>query len=128
MATFFSPLDLLASGPVTLVCVVAILVLIVEALKDRTETITFGLSLAGLVGAFVWALAEVSHTGPAYGGMISTGGFAHFFAAVFAASGALTVMLSRSYTAREGIEHGEYYALILFAVGGMMLMAAAADL
>jgi NADH-quinone oxidoreductase subunit N len=60
--------------------------------------------------------------------MLSTGGYAHFFAMVFAASGALTVMLSRSYTAREGIEHGEYYALILFAVAGMMLMAGAADL
>ncbi len=128
MAQFFSPQDLLTSGPVTLVCVVAILVLIVEAVKDRSETITFAITLAGLAGAFVWALADVSHPGLAYGGMLTTGGFAHFFAMVFAASGALTVMLSRSYTAREGIEQGEYYALILFAVAGMMLMAGAADM
>jgi NADH-quinone oxidoreductase subunit N len=37
-------------------------------------------------------------------------------------------MLSRSYIAKAGIEHGEYYALLLFAIIGMMLMAAAADL
>ncbi len=128
MATYFSAQDLLTSGPVTLVSVVAILVLIVEALRDRTESLTFAISLAGLAGAFVWALADVSHPGTAYGGMLNTGGFAHFFAMVVAASGALTVMLSRSYIAREGIEHGEYYALILFAVAGMMLMAGAADL
>ena len=128
MSTFFSPQDLLASGPITLVSLVAVLVLVVEALKDKTETATFALSLAGLGGAFVWALADISYTGTAYGGMLSTGRYAHFFDMVFAASGALTVMLSRSYTAREGIEHGEYYALILFAVAGMMLMAGAADL
>jgi NADH-quinone oxidoreductase subunit N len=80
------------------------------------------------VGAFVWAAADIAHAGTAYGGMLSTGGYAHFFAMVFTGSGALTVLLSRSYTAREGIEHGEYYALILFAVAGMMLMAGAADL
>ncbi len=128
MATLFSPQDILASGPVTLVFVVAIVVLIVESLKARTETLTCALSLAGLAAAFVWALAGISRAGTAYSGMLSTGGYANFFDMVFAASGALTVMLSRSYTAREGIEHGEYYALILLAVAGMMLMAGAADL
>jgi NADH-quinone oxidoreductase subunit N len=37
-------------------------------------------------------------------------------------------MLSQSYVKKDGLEHGEYYALILFAVAGMMLMAGALDL
>jgi NADH-quinone oxidoreductase subunit N len=128
METFFSPHDLLAAGPLTLVSVVALVVLIVEALKDRSEDVTFALSLAGLVGAGIWAFAGIPTSGSAYGGMLSTGGPASFFAMVFAVSGALTVMLSRSYNAREGIEHGEFYALVLFAVAGMMMMSGAADL
>jgi len=128
MSSFFQPQDLLASGPVIVVSLVAILVLVVEALKDKTETATCALSLGGFVVAFVWALADFSRTGTAYGGMLTTGGYASFFAMVFCAAGALTVMLSRSYIARQGIAHGEYYALMLFAVAGMMLMAGAADL
>jgi NADH-quinone oxidoreductase subunit N len=37
-------------------------------------------------------------------------------------------MLSKSYLPKSGIEHGEYYTLLLIAVVGMMLMAASADL
>jgi NADH-quinone oxidoreductase subunit N len=47
---------------------------------------------------------------------------------MFCVAGILTVMLSKSYIRKEGIEHGEYYSIFLFAVVGMMLMAAAADL
>jgi NADH-quinone oxidoreductase subunit N len=128
MPSFFQPQDLLASGPVLVVSLMAILVLVVEAFKEKTETATCALSLVGFVVAFVWALADFSRTGTAFGGMLSTGGYASFFAMVFCAAGSLTVMLSRSYLARQGIEHGEYYALMLFAVAGMMLMAGAADL
>ncbi|HEX2922890.1 MAG TPA: NADH-quinone oxidoreductase subunit N, partial [Chloroflexota bacterium] len=40
----------------------------------------------------------------------------------------LVVLLSMSYVRREELEQGEYYALILLAVVGMMFMAASADL
>ncbi len=36
--------------------------------------------------------------------------------------------LGREYLVREGLEESEFYALVLFAVAGMMLMASAADL
>ena len=37
-------------------------------------------------------------------------------------------MLSVDYLEREGISHGEYYALLLLTTSGMMIMAAATDL
>jgi NADH-quinone oxidoreductase subunit N len=67
-------------------------------------------------------------TGTAYYGMVTTGGYANFFAIVFCLAGLLTIMLSQSYIRKENIEHGEFYALVLIAIVGMMLMAAAADL
>lgn len=42
--------------------------------------------------------------------------------------GALTLVLTRQLGARMGLLHGEFYALLLFAVGGMSLMAASRDL
>jgi NADH-quinone oxidoreductase subunit N len=47
---------------------------------------------------------------------------------VLAGVGILTVALSSQVVERDGINSGEYYALTLFALGGMMLMATATDL
>ena len=42
--------------------------------------------------------------------------------------GLLSLALSPSTIARERLPRGEYYALLLFAIAGMMLMATASDL
>lgn len=42
--------------------------------------------------------------------------------------GFMTLLVSRAYVRRQGMECGEYYSLILFATAGMMLMAGAGDL
>ena len=55
--------------------------------------------------------------------MFISDGYALFFKITFLIIAFLTVLISMGYTQREGIEFGEYYALILFATLGMMLMA-----
>jgi NADH-quinone oxidoreductase subunit N len=59
--------------------------------------------------------------------MITTGGFANYFTVVFTTAGLLSILLSASYIRKESMLHGEYYALLLIAVAGMILMASAAD-
>jgi len=51
-----------------------------------------------------------------------------FFAALFLAATALVVLLSVKYLEIEREQEGEYYALLLFACVGMMLMASGIDL
>ena len=120
--------DIIATGPIALVSLVALIVILVEALKDKTETLNCWISILGLVLAMVVGFNSINTTGKAFAGMVTTGGYSSFFAVIFCVAGLLSVMLSRSYVRKEGIEHGEYYSLLLFAVVGMMLMAAAADL
>ncbi len=120
--------DILQIGPIAIVSLTGLLVLTLEALKGKTEVLNCWLSIAGLSGALFVALSSLGTSGTAFAGSVTTGGYANFFAALFCLCGILTVLLSKSYIAREGIEHGEYYALLLFAIVGMMLMAAAADL
>jgi NADH-quinone oxidoreductase subunit N len=60
--------------------------------------------------------------------MIAVDGFATFVKVTLAVFGLLTVWLSRDYLHRRAMEESEFYALVLFAVAGMMLMAGAADL
>lgn len=51
-----------------------------------------------------------------------------FFAALFLAATALVILLSVKYLEIEREQEGEYYALLLFACVGMMLMASGYDL
>lgn len=61
-------------------------------------------------------------------GMVAVDAFRGLTNCLFLLSGALTILISIGYLDRRGINRGEFYALVLFAVLGMMLMAGAGDL
>ncbi|MBI3814577.1 MAG: NADH-quinone oxidoreductase subunit N [Nitrospinae bacterium] len=54
--------------------------------------------------------------------------YSRFFKLIFLLGTGLTILISIKYVKDEEINHGEYFALLLFATIGMMLMAGAADL
>jgi len=54
--------------------------------------------------------------------------FAVFFCMIFLAAAALVILLSARYMNIEQEQHGEYYALILFATIGMMFLVEGTDL
>ena len=55
-------------------------------------------------------------------------GFSIYVRAVVAFTGILLVLLSMSYTKRMDKGHGEFYALVLFSLFGVMLVSGVADL
>ena len=67
-------------------------------------------------------------TGTDFARMVYLDNFSFFFYLIFLLGAALTVLISRQYLEDYGKNLGEYYALILFATVGMMLMAAGAHL
>lgn len=54
--------------------------------------------------------------------------FTVYFWSLFLVAAAISILISMRYLDEEGEHHGEYYALILFAVIGMMCMAAGVDI
>lgn len=117
-----------AIGPELIVTVTALAVMLGEAFTPRNEKMPlgvlalFGLVCAGGTAGFLWGRDMVSF------GVVSADRFGLFFVFVVIAVGVLTVLLSFSYAPREGLDHGEYYALLLFSIVGMMLMASATEL
>ncbi len=85
-------------------------------------------ALAGVVGALLAALARWGKPGRAFHDMVVLDDFALFVSVVICYAAALVILLSIDYLRRSGAECGEYYALVLFATTGMMLLAAAGDL
>lgn len=80
-----------------------------------------GFVASGAVSLALWGRADAS-------GPLALDSYALFFNSLFCLAGALTVLMSGSYLDMTRIRQGEYYALLLFAAVGMVLMAAATDL
>ena len=60
--------------------------------------------------------------------MIRIDGFALLFRVIFLIAAALAIGISTRFLDIEGEQHGEYYALVLFATVGMMFLACGYDL
>ena len=62
-----------------------------------------------------------------FGGMFVLDSFSIFFKVLFLLAGILTLLVSGRWLERSGVGGGEYYALILFALLGMMLVASSGE-
>ncbi|HUI09759.1 MAG TPA: NADH-quinone oxidoreductase subunit N [Bacteroidota bacterium] len=120
--------DIVAIAPLLIVSAAALLVVLADALVKRAGIIPPLLALAGLLLAGGVALAGSTEAGTAFAGMVRAGSFAAYLTVVFCAGGFLAVLLSFSHMRVEIPDRGELYALMLFSVAGMILMASAADL
>src|SRR6266581_4495760 len=94
-----------------------------------------GLALVSLGAQFVsmggtFHLASAPNLSPIDGfyGMVRIDGFALVFRAIFLIAAGLTIAISMRYLDIEHEQHGEYYALILFATVGMMFLGSGYDL
>jgi NADH-quinone oxidoreductase subunit N len=117
-----------ATIPILIVVLSAIAAMLAEAIRHPGERMYIaGFGLIGLVGAlvascFLWDTDALSF------GVVRADNFALFINIVLCIVGILTMVFSHDVVEREGLPAGEYYALTLFAISGMMLMAAATDL
>lgn len=82
-----------------------------------------GIGLAAIESVALWGARE-----SAFNDSVILDNFALFFSLIFLMVAALTILSSIHYVRQAAIAEGEFYALILFATVGMMLMAAANDL
>jgi NADH-quinone oxidoreductase subunit N len=120
--------EYLAVIPLVCVWFGGILAMLAEAFRSPgermpIETIALGVLLtAGATAALLWNRGAVSFD------VVAADNFGLFVTVVLVIVGIITVLLSSQVAERDGIGTGEYYALTLFAIGGMMLMAMATDL
>jgi NADH-quinone oxidoreductase subunit N len=114
--------------PVLTVTLAACAVLLAEAFRRPTERMPLGwLGVIGLVGAIVESALLWGRGGIGFG-VILIDNYTLFFNITVCAIGLLTILLSAGAAERDRLPSGEYYALLLFAVAGMMLMASTRDL
>src|SRR2546427_2110659 len=135
--------DLQLIAPELIITVAACVALVMEViLPYKLSKWTAYSSLAGIGLAFVslgaqfvsmggsFHLSSVPTLTPIDGfyGMVRIDGFALLFRAIFLIAAALAIAISIRFLDIEREQHGEYYALILFATVGMMFLGSGYDL
>ncbi|HXH29137.1 MAG TPA: NADH-quinone oxidoreductase subunit N [Candidatus Polarisedimenticolia bacterium] len=139
MTAFFDPNQIRLISPELVLTISAFLVLGLATLKVPARQLWIpGLTVLACVATLVALLAfpyqlglKTLQTPPTmtvgFHGMFILDALSIFFKIIFLVSAILTVLLSGRYLDEERAQTGEYYALILFAVVGMMFLASAND-
>jgi NADH-quinone oxidoreductase subunit N len=114
--------------PMLCVTLAGLVVLLAEAFRGRDEKMPIGgLAIIGLIGAGAASILLWNRNATSFG-VVTADNFSLFVNLVLVAVGILTVIFSSQTVDRDKIPAGEFYAIMLFAIVGMMLMGQATDL
>lgn len=106
---------------------IAVMVLDTFTPKEKKSRLST-LALIGVLVALVGNFMLITPQGEYYNGLVIIDPFSNYFNFLFLIIGALSILASREYLVREGVNYGEYYGLLLFATVGMCFMAGANEL
>jgi NADH-quinone oxidoreductase subunit N len=121
--------DYLSILPATILSVFGMIVLVLDLfLKPDRRQLTAWPAFLGFVVAAVAAFGILDRHALGFGGMIALDPFAQILSLVVIIAGGFTVLTSINYIRDRSIGRSEYYALLLFSVSGMVLMASANNL
>ncbi len=112
------------------VVILALLIIVFDLLMPRQETRrSLGyFAVCGLLGILVYTANHYGVSATVYHGFFIVDNFALFFKQLFMVATILTLLFSFDYVERMTRSVGEFYALLLLGLVGMMVMASANDL
>jgi NADH-quinone oxidoreductase subunit N len=122
--------DLIAVLPELILLVAGCAVVLIEPFLARTgsdRTVLMAIALTGLAASVGISLLLTGEDKLAFANMLALDHWAIFFKVLFGITGIVTLLMSTEYLEAHGRHLGEYYALILFAIIGLDLMAGARD-
>jgi NADH-quinone oxidoreductase subunit N len=116
-------------APELIITCIALILMLLDLIVRRKEVI----ALVGIIGtalALYLTFKVYGLDGPqtVFNGMFVLDGYSSFFKFIFYINAILTICISLKYMEIEKAAYGEYYALLLFATAGMMIIASALDL
>lgn len=115
---------------VPMLCVTAgaLVVMLAEAWREPDERMPLGIwGIIALGGAAVGLMFLWDRNATSFD-VIVADNFGIFVSLILIGVGVLTILFSSQVVDRDGIPAGEYYAILLFGIVGMMMMATANDL
>jgi NADH-quinone oxidoreductase subunit N len=126
--------DYVLALPITLLVLFALGILLIDFMLPKE--MKWANAVTAMIGvcfsaAGVYKIQAFIGNAPGVAGMLNTmvvDRFAIYFFYLFLAATAIAILMSVRYLELENESHGEYYALMLLSVAGMMCMAAGFDI
>ncbi len=124
------PVNLTLLAPLLTVVSWATVLLLVDvfAIPVGQKKLTGYLAIVGLLVAGVVAIPLWNVGGSTFSDMVVLDRYGLTLTWTFLLVGALSIGMALDYLPRQGIEQGEFYPLIMFAVGGMILLVQGTDM
>jgi NADH-quinone oxidoreductase subunit N len=130
--------DYVLALPITLLTLFALGILLIDLMippeskwvNAVTALVGVGFAFAGVVRIQLWMgrTAYLARGSQAMMGTMLVDPFALYFFYLFLVGAAISILMSMRYMKTEHENHGEYYALMLLSVIGMMSMASGIDI
>lgn len=123
--------DLNRLGPVLAVMVTAGIIIIADLMTPRDKKrVLAGIAVGGLAVSAAWLVLLILRDRQAsfFSDTMSLDNFSIFFMFMFIGVAGAVILASLDYTEKFGERQGEFFALILIATSGMMLLSGARDL
>jgi NADH-quinone oxidoreductase subunit N len=121
--------DWWALGPVLALSAGVLILMLLEVLPSRPDSSRAAIVTLLVLAGAAYAVLRVQDVKRAvFDGMLVHDGFTVFFTLMFLGVAAISVLLSWDYVKRLRINQAEYYALLLAATLGMIIMSASHDL
>jgi NADH-quinone oxidoreductase subunit N len=108
-------------------CGIALAVILLDLVVEQKKLLAI-VSLFGLIVPLAFTIALWDTNEASFNGMLVVDNFAVFFKFLILGVAALVILSSMEYVKKFSRFQGEYYALILLAAGGLMLMASTGEL
>jgi NADH-quinone oxidoreductase subunit N len=133
IAGAFKAADLVWQLPMLILVVSGLLVVLLDAFSKEGSSRRwlmgvsgFAVGLALVLAVVVWRELAAPHV--LYDGMLVADRFSMLVTVGILSVALLTILLSGDWMREHAVEYGEYYALVIFAVTGMIMLVMAADL
>jgi NADH-quinone oxidoreductase subunit N len=116
-------------APEIVLCFFGLALMVVDPFLAAARKRVLGwMGFIGTLAALAAIHLAAHFPGHAYSGLIVVDSFSIFLHIVVIGAAALAILGSLDYLEQEGIQRGEYYALVLFAAAGMGILAGANEL
>ncbi|MBL8008092.1 MAG: NADH-quinone oxidoreductase subunit N [Ignavibacteria bacterium] len=120
--------DLLEVIPLLIIAFSATMILMIEVLLKKSESVIFGFSLVSVIAAIVMSFQSLNREMILFNKFIRISNSSIAFSVIILTGILITIIASKNYIEKENINFGEYYSLLIFSVMGMMLMIFANDI
>jgi NADH-quinone oxidoreductase subunit N len=122
-------INIAAILPALVLSVFGVVVMVAEPFVSEPRKSALGwLAFVGTLAAMVSLLPMSGNRGQWYSNLWIVDDYDVFLSFVFILIAAITILMSIDFLRREDMNHPEFYALLLFATAGMLMMAGSNEL